>query len=124
MISIAEGRFAEGIREYRQGAAGWDCHPCRLTDLARAFEAAGQTDSALAYWQQYDDVIFGYAGVDAVRRAESYVRLGELYEETGNIERSIEYYGNLVELWADADAELQPQVTDIRQRIARLVGER
>jgi hypothetical protein len=34
-----------------------------------------------------------------------------------------EYYSEFVDLWEDADPELQPQVEDVRERIARLVGE-
>ena len=34
------------------------------------------------------------------------------------------YYTRFVDLWKDADAELQPAVRDVRGRIARLAGER
>ena len=50
-------------------------------------------------------------------------RLGELYEERGDREKAVEYYSRLVELWNDADPELQLVVEDVRARIARLVGE-
>ncbi len=50
-------------------------------------------------------------------------RLGELYEERNDRDKAVEYYNELVELWKDADPELQPQVEDVRGRIARLEGE-
>ena len=50
-------------------------------------------------------------------------RPGELYEERGHRNRAIEQYNAFVELWKDADAELQPQVQDVRRRLAGLVGE-
>ena len=53
----------------------------------------------------------------------SYRRLGELYEERGEREKAVEYYNKFVELWKDADPELQPQVEDVRRRLAALVGE-
>jgi tetratricopeptide (TPR) repeat protein len=56
--------------------------------------------------------------------ASSYKRLGELYEERGERAKAIEYYNSFVKLWSDADEELQEQVSEIRNRIARLVGER
>jgi DNA-binding SARP family transcriptional activator len=51
-------------------------------------------------------------------------RLGELYEQRGERQKAIDYYNEFAELWEDADAELQPLVDDVRQRIARLIGER
>ncbi len=54
----------------------------------------------------------------------AYKRLGELYEAQGDREKAVEYYDQFVELWAEADSELQPVVRDVRARIARLVGER
>ena len=53
----------------------------------------------------------------------AYRRLGELYEAAGENEKAAEYYNEFVELWKDADPELLPQVEDVKNRIARLVGE-
>ena len=50
----------------------------------------------------------------------SFERLGALYEERGNTERAIYYYGKLVELWKDADPELQPRVEAARRAISVL----
>ena len=51
-------------------------------------------------------------------------RLGELYEARGDRDQAVEYYQRFIDLWRDADAELQPQVDDARQRLVALVGER
>jgi hypothetical protein len=51
-------------------------------------------------------------------------RLGELYEQRGNREKALEYYGRFVDLWTDADPELQPIVRDVKRRMARLAGEK
>ena len=53
----------------------------------------------------------------------AYVRVGELYEQRGDRERAIDYYQRFVDLWLNADPELQPQVEEMRGRIARLAGE-
>jgi tetratricopeptide (TPR) repeat protein len=54
---------------------------------------------------------------------QTYKRIGELYEARGDTAKAVEYYNQFVELWNDADQELQPIVRDVRERIARLVGE-
>ncbi len=56
-------------------------------------------------------------------RARSYRRLGELHEQRGDTAKAVEYYNEFVELWRDADPELQPQVEDVKRRLAALVGE-
>ena len=52
-----------------------------------------------------------------------YPRLGELYETKGDKAKALEYYGKFVDLWKDADPELQPRVAEIRKRIGQLAGE-
>ena len=47
-------------------------------------------------------------------------RLGQLYVSMGNTEKAIDHYRAFVELWKNADAELQPRVADARARLARL----
>jgi hypothetical protein len=39
-------------------------------------------------------------------------------------ERALEHYAKFVELWKDADQELQPLVEQARERVGALVGER
>ena len=60
---------------------------------------------------------------DLFTRASTLRRIGELYEERNDTEAAVDYYNEFVDLWQNADAELQPQVADVRGRIARLVGE-
>ena len=55
--------------------------------------------------------------------APTYKRLGELYEAKGDRKKAADYYGRFVELWKDADPELQPGVREVRQRLARLAQE-
>ena len=53
-----------------------------------------------------------------------YERLGALYEERGNTEKATYYYGKLVELWKDADPELQPRVEAARRTVSALSPDR
>jgi hypothetical protein len=55
--------------------------------------------------------------------APSYKRLGELYEARGDRRRAADYYGRFVDLWKNADAELQPAVREARARLAQLAKE-
>ena len=52
----------------------------------------------------------------------TYKRLGELYQERGDTAKARDYYGRFVDLWKNADAELQPQVREVRQRLAKLTA--
>jgi hypothetical protein len=61
---------------------------------------------------------------DEVWLGPAYRRLGELLEQRGDREKALDYYGRLVALWREADPELQPVVNEVKQRMARLVGER
>jgi tetratricopeptide (TPR) repeat protein/tRNA A-37 threonylcarbamoyl transferase component Bud32 len=123
-IAAAEGRFEDAVRsarafreELNNARNGW-------AELARVFEAAGQTDSAIAmYGRAATTPEFFTLGQDAFNLARSYKRLGELYEAEGNGVKAVEYYNEFVELWKDADPDLQPVVSEVRERIARLVRE-
>ncbi len=57
---------------------------------------------------------------DARHLAFAYERLAALYEERGEAEKAIYYYGRLVELWSEADPELQPRVSAARRAISAL----
>lgn len=53
-------------------------------------------------------------------RAWIYRRLGELYERGGSRADALGYYNAFMNLWSDADPELQPQVEEVRRRIESL----
>ena len=53
-----------------------------------------------------------------------YLELAQFYEARGNVDGAIDYYGRFADLWADADPELQPLVTEVRESIQRLTQER
>jgi tetratricopeptide (TPR) repeat protein/tRNA A-37 threonylcarbamoyl transferase component Bud32 len=123
-IALAEGRTDEALQHFLLSDQG-GCPVCVLPALAQLYDRTGNSDSLLAVLDRYinsaDDDRFN---VDPIELPGAYVRLGELYDERGDREQAIEYFGRFVDLWQNADAELQPQVEDIRQRIARLAGER
>ena len=123
-LALAEGRVRDGINGYRAWYDGGDCTACGLFELARAYERAREPDSALAVYER-SITTPGLSRLfeEAATLGPTYKRLGELYEERGQGDKARDYYGRFVDLWKNADPELQPLVRDVRQRLARLVAE-
>ncbi|MFL5493239.1 MAG: protein kinase domain-containing protein [Gemmatimonadales bacterium] len=124
-LAEAEARPRDAAREYR---AGYDedaqCNACGLFDLARLADQAGQVDSALALYEQgFSTPSLWRLELDSYELPPALKRAGELYEAKGNRRKAIERYSRFVELWKNADPELQPGVREIRERLARLAKE-
>ena len=126
-IALAEKQYRKAIDEFRRSSTSYDGQRdgrlgIRLHyNLGRAFDLANQPDSAIAELEAYtrelddgriDDDMFALAGV--------HKRLGELYDAKGDRERAISHLSKFVELWKDADPELQPAVADAKRRLAKL----
>ena len=62
------------------------------------------------------------AGSDAPILAGIHKRLGELYEAKGDTARAESNYTAFVELWKNADPELQPKVAEVKRRLTALRG--
>jgi len=124
-VALAEGRARDALASYRRAWERSGCTPCRFAfdDIARAFDAMGETDSAIAYYRLRNEDPGVSVGRDAWELASSYRRLGELYEAKGDKQAALEFYGRFTDLWKDADTELQPQVAEVRRRMAKLAGE-
>ena len=95
-----------------------------LFEIATALEQAHEPDSAVAF---YERVVTTPAPLrvesDKLTLAPTYERLGELYAGRGDRAKAREYYGRFVDLWKDADPELQPYVAQGRAALKRLSGE-
>jgi tRNA A-37 threonylcarbamoyl transferase component Bud32/tetratricopeptide (TPR) repeat protein len=135
-IALVRGEAKTAIDAFRRGDVADDglpsreCAPCVHFALGRAFDAAGQADSTIAEYETYlatpywlkltggenAEISFG----DALVLAGIHKRLGELYEAKGNREKAASHYAAFIQLWKNADPELQPQVEDVRRRLARL----
>jgi eukaryotic-like serine/threonine-protein kinase len=107
----AEGRDAESLQAMRTALQHSICTYCMLPDLARAFDRLGAADSAAHYYQRYVDTP-GYTRLwwDWWYLGPTFERLAELYAAAGDHERAAAAAARFVELWAGADAELQPRV--------------
>jgi eukaryotic-like serine/threonine-protein kinase len=125
-IALAERRPLEAIAEFRQGdqlpdGPANDCTDCLPVNLGRAFDAANMPDSAIANYERYvatPNILKVYRDMTFLAGAQK--RLGELYEAKGNREKAAAHYLAFVDLWKNADPELQPAVTAVKQRLAHL----
>jgi tetratricopeptide (TPR) repeat protein len=126
-IAIAEGHPADAVREFWKGdslADGPydDCDACTFLNVARAYDKANAADSSITYFEKY--FASGYSTrlyfLDPAYRAPAARRIGELYEAKNDRARAAHYYAMFVDLWKNADPDLQPQVAEVRKRLARL----
>jgi tetratricopeptide (TPR) repeat protein/tRNA A-37 threonylcarbamoyl transferase component Bud32 len=117
-IAISEKRYGDAVREFLASDQGW-CPSCALPSIARAYDLDGKPDSAIAFFQRYVDGD-RMAEVDASNLAGAHKRLGELYEAKGDRERAASQLAAFVDMWKDADPELQPKVKEARARLASL----
>jgi tetratricopeptide (TPR) repeat protein len=108
----------EGIRISRRCRAcfaermGW-----ALRDADRLTEAVEEWEDALA-WQDFNHAIEW----QFTQNLWVLQRLPSLYEAIGDTTKALAYYHRFVDLWANADPELQPRVQEARERITALAG--
>jgi tetratricopeptide (TPR) repeat protein len=119
-IAQASGQYADAARLF-QAADTSACSMCELSAAGQAYDLEGKPDSAIMMFNKYlDTPDVMHQATDQFFLAGTYKRLGELYEAKGNRDKALENYRRFVELWKNADAELQPKVAEVRAKIARL----
>jgi len=128
-IALADGKPQDAIAEFRRSDVGYDgapaneCASCLAFDLARAYDAAGKRDSAAFFFEQYLATPYWdkmSVGMDPMRVPAIRERLGQLYQSMGKTDKAVENYRAFIDLWKNADPELQPRVADARKRLASL----
>ncbi len=125
-IAMVEGRPTEAIAQFRAGfAADASCLPCFAGEMSRAFDAAGAPDSAAAWGERY------LASTSRFRNAVDWrelppllVRLGDINAEKGDRAKAAEYYQKYIDLRREADPVLQPQVAEVKKKLASVAGEK
>ena len=129
-VALAANDPRTAMAEFRRGDVGYDgkpareCGPCAEFNLARAFDAANLPDSTIAAYERFINTPYydRLMVTDALGLAGAHKRLGELYEAKGNAPKAIAHYERFIDLWKNADAELQPLVAEAKRRLARLVA--
>jgi tetratricopeptide (TPR) repeat protein len=125
-IAVAEHRPQDALREFWQGDSLLDgpvdeCDACTFANIARAYDKANVADSAIVYFEKFFASNTDYRpNVDFSTRGPAMRRLGELYEAKGDRAKAAHYYQECVDLWKNADPEFQPQVAEIKKRLARM----
>ena len=127
-VLVAEGKALEAVDGLRRsemlpdGPVG-TCVICVPMFLSFAFDKSAMADSTIHYMEQtlatYDvnrmpDVR------DPILIPFFNRRLGELYEARGNRVKAVDHYRKVIDLWKDADPELQVIVAELRSRVRRL----
>jgi len=119
-IALAEGRVEDAILGYRAWIEQAENPADGLFELATAYERARQPDSALAVYERSVTApgvrapLVLFDPVDARAFAATLQRLGALCRARGEHAKARDYYGRFVDLWKDADPELQPIVAEAR----------
>jgi DNA-binding SARP family transcriptional activator/TolB-like protein/Tfp pilus assembly protein PilF len=119
VIALAEGRAADAESELNQAAAAAVCTICVLPDLARAYDATRKLDAATLVYERYVTTPWLYRyETDAAELGWALRRLAELHDLRGETAKAAAVRARLVQLWKQADPELQPFVSEARRRIA------
>jgi tetratricopeptide (TPR) repeat protein len=120
-IASAERRFPDAIRDFRESDREGLCDWCSLIPLADAYEATGNPDSAIVVLTRFVNMTrVTKIWSNSFDLAPIHERLGLLYEAKGDRARAAAHYTTFVQLWRNADPELQPRVRAARQRVAQL----
>ncbi|MFW6084044.1 MAG: tetratricopeptide repeat protein, partial [Gemmatimonadota bacterium] len=130
--NLATSEYSDALAAYREASSLGhrlfpDEDPAGTAQFAiPAFEALGQPDSVIARYETWlgrrelDD----RAKQDARFLHRAHERLAQLYDAMGETEKAAVHYARFVELWKDADPELQPRVEAARERLEEVVRER
>ncbi len=119
-IDMGAGHYDAAVKNYLLSDQ-MGCNVCTLPFIGRAYDLAGNTDSTIAVFNRYlstPEPTRNWG--DGMFLAGIHKRLGELYEAKGDRQNAISHYTEFVQLWKDADAPLQPKVTEAKAKIARL----
>jgi tetratricopeptide (TPR) repeat protein len=117
MIAVSEGRLHDALPLLQQAANALECPICSLPDLARAYDANGQSDSAIAVYERYLSTPWEFRfETDAFELGWALDRMGELYQERGNTTEAVGANRHLLALWQGADPDLGPVIANVRRR--------
>jgi serine/threonine-protein kinase len=120
---LQKGRSPEAVAAFRQSRTAFP-YTNWLPEIGTALDRAGATDSALAVYQEYLGSTFNFRLFgDPYNLAPVLRRTGELYEARGDRTRAAATYQRFVDLWRNADPELQPEVVEVKRRLAGLTDE-
>jgi tetratricopeptide (TPR) repeat protein len=124
-VAAAGGHTREALAHLN--SAGWEAAASVFAAEAydRYFRGEllsrlGRDDEALGWFRS----IAERAAYELVYLAPAQLRQAEIYDKRGDRKQAAEHYRRFVELWREADPELQREVERARKRLLELRGER
>ena len=112
-IALAERRTTEALTELREANATHSCTICVLPDLARAYLAAGQADSARAVYERYLALPWEWRfETDDTEMGPALLRLSALYAQGRDSARAQASMDKLRALWRNGDPEALRMLAD------------
>jgi tetratricopeptide (TPR) repeat protein len=124
VVALTEGRLDDAIAAFRRFDDGNSCETCAAAWLARAYDRAGNVDSARVLYQRLLEAPSEEIWFDAGHLGYAYLRLGQLSQDRGERQRAADYYGRFLTLWDRADPEMQAWVRQARAALAAIAGDR
>lgn len=122
-IDLHHGEPEKAVRTLEMARAAESCRFCFAERMGWALRDAGRLEEAAREWEvAVAKDGFLDLGSQLAHRLWTLQRLPPLYEQLGDTAEALRHYRRIVELWRDADAELQPRVDHARERIAALEG--
>ncbi|HEV2084624.1 MAG TPA: tetratricopeptide repeat protein, partial [Gemmatimonadales bacterium] len=122
-VAAVGGRDREALADL--DAAGWEAAaPAFVAEAydryfrGELLERARREDEALGWFQS----IAERAAYELVYLAPSHLRQAEIYQRRGQRDLAVQHYRRFIELWREADPELQPVVAEARRRLAESEG--
>ena len=117
-IALATGDLRVAEQELRTASTMHWCTICVLPSLARAYDAAGKSDLALATYREYMSSawLWRYEN-DAIDIGHVLRRMGELYERAGQQTEANRAWNQLLNLWRSADGPAELEAAAVRKLI-------
>jgi tetratricopeptide (TPR) repeat protein len=118
-IAMAKGDHAMAFELLEADREENDCPECQWDAQAMMYERMDSTEAAVRAYERFlaSDRGFNLLEEEVPIR----LRLAELYQDLGNLDRAIENLGRVVTLWAGADPDLQPYVRQAQADLDRLL---
>jgi tetratricopeptide (TPR) repeat protein len=122
-IELERGNFSEAIKYFKEALSLLSYGPLTkradfIDSLALAYYKSEDLEKAREEYEKITSLTTGRFFYGDIY-AKSFYMLGKIYEQQGQINKSIEHYRKFLDLWKDADPGIA-EVEDARKRLAAL----